>query len=275
MASTTPISIGAPQPWPPSSSSSKAYNYRYDCSTPICSFNCPQFCSVFPPPPPFFLNNSGDGSDDDSSSSRISPLMAALIAVLAAAFLLLFYFTVISKLCRRRRRNSNNNRLLNSHRVDSLIHDPTRPETGANSGLDDSFIRQITVFKFRRSDNLIDGTECAVCLSEFNEEENLRLMPNCEHAFHIPCIDEWLKSNSNCPLCRSSMNPVPPPPPPPRSATATGAAALRVQSTNDAVLVIREYPVQLVVDSSSPTDDDQETETKLEINNNNNNNNSR
>uniref|UniRef100_A0A803M4F4 RING-type E3 ubiquitin transferase n=1 Tax=Chenopodium quinoa TaxID=63459 RepID=A0A803M4F4_CHEQI len=175
----SPISIGAPQPWP---STSKTYNF---CSQG-CSFNCPQLC-IFPPPPPLLLNPNIISSDDsdDSSSSRISPLMAALIAVLAAAFLLLFYFTVISKLCRRSRNRRRINRFLDSEtsdplsRVDSLIHDPTRPNSSA-SGLDDAFIRQITVFKYRREDNLVDGTECAVCLTEFNENENLRLMPNCE-----------------------------------------------------------------------------------------------
>lgn len=216
--------------------------------------------------------------------------MAALIAVLAAAFLLLFYFTVISRLCRRRRnrnrrRNNNNNSpFLDSSgplsaRVDSLINDPAR--TGA--GLDEGFIRQITVFKYRREDKLIDGTECAVCLNEFNEDENLRLMPNCEHAFHIPCIDTWLQSHSNCPLCRSTMNPVPPPPPPPppppatvRSSSGGGVAALQVERRpDDVILLIREVDnrVQVVDDSSQGevevgSGDLDERETKLEVNNN-------
>ncbi|XP_010692430.1 RING-H2 finger protein ATL51 [Beta vulgaris subsp. vulgaris] len=185
--------------------------------------------------------------------------MAALIAVLAAAFLLLFYFTVISKLCNNRRNNNNNNRRnfldsettdpLSSSRVDSLVHDPTRSDTG----LDDAFIRQITVFKFKREDKLIDGVECSICLNEFNEDENLRLMPNCEHAFHLPCIDTWLKSHSNCPLCRSSMNLVAPPL---RSSSTSnnnsGVAALTVQRTNDAVLVIQnlENRLQRVVEAN-------------------------
>lgn len=214
--------------------------------------------------------------------------MAALIAVLAAAFLLLFYFTVISKLCANRRRNRNRNRNPNSDspfldssgpisaRVDSLIHDPAR------TGLDDNFIRQITVFKYVKEDKLIDGTECAVCLNEFNEGENLRLMPNCEHAFHIPCIDTWLKTHSNCPLCRSTMNPVVLPAPTivpgsnPNDSNNISVAALRIErQSNDIVLVVREVDnniVQVVepVGSEVRNGNLDERESKLQVNNNGN-----
>lgn len=32
------------------------------------------------------------------------------------------------------------------------------------------------------------------------------MIPNCCHAFHIDCIDVWLQSNANCPLCRASIS---------------------------------------------------------------------
>lgn len=49
----------------------------------------------------------------------------------------------------------------------------------------------------------MESSDCSVCLSEFQENERLRLLPECSHAFHVPCIDTWLKSHSNCPLCRA------------------------------------------------------------------------
>ncbi|KAL8484936.1 hypothetical protein ACS0TY_027295 [Phlomoides rotata] len=47
--------------------------------------------------------------------------------------------------------------------------------------------------------------ECAVCLSEFEEREIVRLLPKCNHSFHIECIDMWFNSHSTCPLCRSPV----------------------------------------------------------------------
>ncbi|KAI3734863.1 hypothetical protein L6452_14343 [Arctium lappa] len=47
-----------------------------------------------------------------------------------------------------------------------------------------------------------DEPMCAVCLSEFEEGEELRTLPDCMHSFHVPCIDMWLYSHRNCPICR-------------------------------------------------------------------------
>ncbi|KAL1192734.1 RING-H2 finger protein ATL34 [Cardamine amara subsp. amara] len=53
------------------------------------------------------------------------------------------------------------------------------------------------------------GVECAICLNEFEDQETLRLMPPCSHAFHADCIDVWLSSRSTCPVCRASLFPKP------------------------------------------------------------------
>ncbi|XP_034903192.1 uncharacterized protein [Populus alba] len=72
-------------------------------------------------------------------------------------------------------------------------------------GLQPSVIGSIRVFKYKSGDGLVEGTECSICLSEFHDDENLRLLPKCSHAFHIPCIDTWLRSHTNCPLCRAPI----------------------------------------------------------------------
>ncbi|KAL6220128.1 hypothetical protein ACLB2K_007885 [Fragaria x ananassa] len=72
-------------------------------------------------------------------------------------------------------------------------------------GLSQALIDSITVCKYRKDEGLIEGTDCSVCLSEFEEDESLRLLPKCSHAFHIPCIDTWLRSHKNCPLCRAPI----------------------------------------------------------------------
>ncbi|KAJ0430636.1 putative transcription factor C2H2 family [Helianthus annuus] len=51
-----------------------------------------------------------------------------------------------------------------------------------------------------------EGT-CAVCLGEFEEDEDVRIMPECAHVFHVSCIDMWLFSHDSCPLCRANATP--------------------------------------------------------------------
>ena len=57
------------------------------------------------------------------------------------------------------------------------------------------------------------AAECAICLAEFGEREEVRVMPQCGHGFHVACVDTWLRSNSSCPSCRRPIvldDPAPP-----------------------------------------------------------------
>ncbi|KAG2555064.1 RING-H2 finger protein ATL8-like [Panicum virgatum] len=44
--------------------------------------------------------------------------------------------------------------------------------------------------------------ECAICLSEFAPKEEIRVLPQCGHGFHVACVDTWLGAHSSCPSCR-------------------------------------------------------------------------
>ncbi|KAK1256516.1 RING-H2 finger protein ATL8 [Acorus gramineus] len=46
------------------------------------------------------------------------------------------------------------------------------------------------------------GTECPICLAEFVEGDEIRILPQCGHGFHVSCVDTWLVSHSSCPSCR-------------------------------------------------------------------------
>ncbi|CAM8973113.1 unnamed protein product [Rhodiola kirilowii] len=54
---------------------------------------------------------------------------------------------------------------------------------------------------------LILGSECAVCLDEIEPNDPARLLPGCNHGFHLECADTWLSKHSACPLCRSKIEP--------------------------------------------------------------------
>ncbi|KAK9051282.1 hypothetical protein SSX86_027909 [Deinandra increscens subsp. villosa] len=69
--------------------------------------------------------------------------------------------------------------------------------TGSSSDL-------LAVHKY--SKEFKEGT-CVVCLGEFEEDEEVRIMPECAHVFHVSCIDMWLFSHDSCPLCRANATP--------------------------------------------------------------------
>ncbi|KAF4361129.1 hypothetical protein F8388_023477 [Cannabis sativa] len=52
---------------------------------------------------------------------------------------------------------------------------------------------------------LVDPPEsCAVCLYEFEGEDEIRRLTNCCHIFHKGCLDRWMGyDQKTCPLCRT------------------------------------------------------------------------
>lgn len=54
-----------------------------------------------------------------------------------------------------------------------------------------------------------EESECAVCLSVYEQGEDVRELVRCKHSFHASCIDMWLFSHFDCPLCRAPVGVVP------------------------------------------------------------------
>lgn len=46
-----------------------------------------------------------------------------------------------------------------------------------------------------------EAVECAICMDSFLHDELIRTLPCC-HRFHACCVDPWLTSRWQCPLCK-------------------------------------------------------------------------
>ena len=54
-----------------------------------------------------------------------------------------------------------------------------------------------------------EQTSCTICLSNYEKNESVSYLNNCNHLFHTACIHKWLTDfNHKCPVCRLSANPI-------------------------------------------------------------------
>ncbi|XP_022751716.1 E3 ubiquitin-protein ligase ATL42-like isoform X1 [Durio zibethinus] len=140
---------------------------------------------------PSSVNNPATGD----AVSNFRPSLAVVIGILCVMFTLTFFLLVYAKCCHRGATVHGNHPPRILHRTRSQL-----------SGIDKKVIESLPFFKFSSLKGSKQGLECAVCLSKFEDIEILRLLPNCKHAFHINCIDQWLEKHSSCPLCRQKVN---------------------------------------------------------------------
>ncbi|CAN1218844.1 E3 ubiquitin-protein ligase ATL42 [Linum perenne] len=114
------------------------------------------------------------------------------------------FFLTFLILCYSRFCHTSNSQPVNPQ---NLISRPSTRPTSRFSGIDKELIDSLPFFKFSHLRGSKQGLECAVCISRFEDSDTLRLLPSCKHAFHMECIDQWLKSHSSCPLCRYKYDP--------------------------------------------------------------------
>ena len=50
--------------------------------------------------------------------------------------------------------------------------------------------------------NLDNNLKCSICLRKISINKNYKVLFNCNHKFHIKCINQWLDKNNTCPCCR-------------------------------------------------------------------------
>ncbi|KDP29738.1 hypothetical protein JCGZ_18673 [Jatropha curcas] len=125
--------------------------------------------------------------------SNFDPTIAIIVLILICAFFFIGIFSIFLRQC-----------------TDTTEFQTVITGRLHRAGLDPSVIEKFPVFVYSEVKNIKIGREtleCAVCLSEFEDDETLRLLPKCNHVFHPECIDEWLSSHVTCPVCRAELTP--------------------------------------------------------------------
>ncbi|KGN66278.1 RING-H2 finger protein ATL39 [Cucumis sativus] len=137
-------------------------------------------------------DSSTSTSTPHPAKSSLPMLYYGLVVVGTAAIVLVLYNFIVIKWCsdnrHRRRMAGSYEEMMNSSR---------------------SFQSSLSSFKFKKVAGAGaeegNGNECAVCLSAFEDGEEVKKLPRCTHTFHASCIDMWLYSHSDCPLCRAPV----------------------------------------------------------------------
>lgn len=81
-------------------------------------------------------------------------------------------------------------------------HDEFR--RGVRRGLRQVEIDKLLSYHFHPPGNEPENIYCVVCMSDLESDELVRVLP-CNHLFHASCIDEWLRRNRTCPMCRRDV----------------------------------------------------------------------
>ncbi|XP_022744639.1 RING-H2 finger protein ATL33-like [Durio zibethinus] len=139
-------------------------------------------------PPPAF--------PDSSRSVDLSPLefiLSLMAFITIPAIIYSFFFAVKCPPWTSRERQDSPREL-------------PRDNGGSNVEVIERRREPVAGFKYQKETHSKDiGSECPICLSVFADGEEVRQLSGCKHSFHATCIDLWLNSHNNCPICRASV----------------------------------------------------------------------
>eukprot|EP00939_MAST-03C_sp_MAST-3C-sp1_P003692 g3692.t1 len=73
-------------------------------------------------------------------------------------------------------------------------------------GASEEAIAKLPKTKFRPGMFDDSDSKCAICLCDYEDGDDLRPLPCAgKHHFHQECVDDWLKVNATCPICREEI----------------------------------------------------------------------
>ncbi|KAF9599035.1 hypothetical protein IFM89_033380 [Coptis chinensis] len=164
-------------------------------------------------------NNSPTATTNANSTlpkrtlSNFDTSMALTVLVILTALFFMGFFSVylrryggdspIEFSRPRRRRNQRRRTPSSSSSAATSSLSRSRLSGGSCRGVDPMIVKSLPLFIYN-DENVKEPLDCAVCLSEFEERESVKMVTCCGQVFHPECIDRWLASHASCPLCRST-----------------------------------------------------------------------
>jgi len=167
--------------------------------------------------------NNAMQTENCSIVSDKSWLVWLTIGILAITdFMIMFYFIGHLLLWKRyramRRRHTNANEFqileeyINGGLYQAFLHAELHDEATAQEEKTITLTPQEVHHIPRRIYNaLLDKErqgfqqECPVCFEDYKDGEELCVLPECNHAFHSRCINNWFSISALCPMCRSNV----------------------------------------------------------------------
>ncbi len=119
----------------------------------------------------------------------------------------------INQINNNRERNNNRQRGIRRSSTENVIRNENEEEKEEENeeenqmnNTTNTIIRTLKVNRMKNVEKLSqDKKECIICLSEFKNGDKFICLP-CIHIFHAYCIQNWLKTQKNCPLCKYAIN---------------------------------------------------------------------
>lgn len=69
-------------------------------------------------------------------------------------------------------------------------------------GLDPDVLQEFPVIPYEEYQSQMEGLMCTICLTDYKTTDIVRVVPICNHVFHINCSDQWFSRRKTCPNCR-------------------------------------------------------------------------
>ena len=68
-----------------------------------------------------------------------------------------------------------------------------------------SELNEATTLEVKSEEEEEEEMVCVICHNVIEPKTIYRKINNCQHCFHVKCIDEWLNENTTCPTCRIEL----------------------------------------------------------------------